>query len=354
MATLTFNPSYSSWWSGNVTINYSVAYDASTNRTTVTFLESSLSYFGRSNYGTSSSTSITVTANDSGSSETASMSTSGYTNGGSKTFTATPSPISVTVQHSATAGSKSITINANTTIKVYASSTASTQSTVTGNGSVKETLVTLYTLSMSTGNNSSVSISRIFSKYGSNGSLSNGANIFSGDVLEITFSGTTGYSASGTLNGTRITSGYRHTVSANVAVVITETVLSYSLSITEATGVTLTVTRTSSPTQGASTGAISDGQIIYYGDVLEVNYSIDEGYDARVKLNGASITTGFSHTVIADVAIVASATIIVLETGFVFIDTGSAIEKFEIFIDTGSAIEKIKTRIDNGTALEDY
>lgn len=212
----------------------------------------------------------------------------------------------------------------------------------------------VYKLSISAGNNSSVSISRTFSKYGSTGSLSNGANIFSGDVLEITFSGTTGYSASGTLNGTQITSGYRHTVSANVAVVITETVLSYSLSIVEAAGVTMTVIRTSSPAKKATIGTISNGETIYYNDVLKVNYSIDEAYNATVKLNGTSITNGFSHTVVGDVAIVASATIIVSETGFIFLDTGSAIEKFEIFVDTGSAIEKFERRIDNGTALEDY
>lgn len=45
MATLSFAVTNSTWsWSGTVSINYEVAYDAESNSTTVHFLESNFNY----------------------------------------------------------------------------------------------------------------------------------------------------------------------------------------------------------------------------------------------------------------------------------------------------------------------
>lgn len=140
MATLTYNPTIGTWWTGTVNINYTTSYNSLTNQTTVTFSECSVAYFGRNKYGSHSDSTITVTAVDNTSSSgTASFSTDGETNGGTKTFTGTPSPTSITVQHAASAGAKSVTIAGSTTIKVYATTTATSQNTASGSGSVSVT-----------------------------------------------------------------------------------------------------------------------------------------------------------------------------------------------------------------------
>ena len=126
-------------WTGNCTVNYTVQYDAEANTTTVTFLESSFNYYGRNNYGSSAEASISVKAADNeGSTASASVSASGVTTGGSKTFAATPSPVSVTVQHGSADGSKSVVISASATIKAYMTGSATAQTTGTGSGSVTE------------------------------------------------------------------------------------------------------------------------------------------------------------------------------------------------------------------------
>lgn len=135
MATLTFKAKIQTWWEATVNINFTAEYDPATNRTTVTFDESSFAYFGRNQYGTSATANITVKAADNaGSSGNAALSTYGYTNGGVKTFTGTPSPAQIVVQHSDAPGNKSVIISASSTISVYATSTATTQSTATGSG----------------------------------------------------------------------------------------------------------------------------------------------------------------------------------------------------------------------------
>lgn len=136
MAQLVFNPTYQGWWEGTVTINYVSVYDPKTNRTTVTFSESIVRYLGRSQYGSSSATTITVTANDNPSSKgQASFTTQGATNGGQKNFYGTPSPTTIVVQHSNAAGDKSVTIAANTSITCYPASTSQYNTTISGSGS---------------------------------------------------------------------------------------------------------------------------------------------------------------------------------------------------------------------------
>ena len=137
MAQLVFNPTYQGWWEGTVTINYSAVYDPKTNRTTVTFSESILKYLGRSGYGSSSSTTITVKANDNpDSSGQAVFETQGATNGGQKSFYGTPSPTKIVVQHSEAAGDKTVTISATSYITCYPASTSQYNTTISGSGSV--------------------------------------------------------------------------------------------------------------------------------------------------------------------------------------------------------------------------
>ena len=110
MAILSYNVTIQDWYSAKAYIDYSVTYDPITNKSTVTFKEVTHSYYGDSGWYTESYTNITVKATDSGATATASCGTSGTTDGW-KDFYLTPSPKTVTVQHSQTAGKKTITIS---------------------------------------------------------------------------------------------------------------------------------------------------------------------------------------------------------------------------------------------------
>lgn len=126
-------------WAGNCTINYDAVYDQDTNRTTVTFRESSFAYFGRNGYGTTAKAAITVQAADNAAGSAASeLSISGTTNGGSKTFTDTPTPATVTVQHSDSDGAKAVSISVSASVTAYMTSTAASPATGTGSGSATE------------------------------------------------------------------------------------------------------------------------------------------------------------------------------------------------------------------------
>ena len=99
MASYSYSINYGDWVN-TITINYTTSYNSSTNETTVTFGNVNWAYFGRSGWGTSAASTITVTATDNTSSAgSVSASISSSTNGGVKTFTAAPNPTSVTVKH---------------------------------------------------------------------------------------------------------------------------------------------------------------------------------------------------------------------------------------------------------------
>lgn len=225
MATLTYNAAYSPQnWTGTVNINYTAVYDPVTNRTTVTFEDCTHVYFGRSGYGTSYTTNITVTAKDNTSSKgtaTITSASNATTNGGTKTFTDTPSPVSIVVQHASGAGVKSITIAGSTSITGYMASSTSTQTTGTGNGSTSVTMVTTYALSVKASTGATVTVQRTASSYVSAGALASGAMLYPRDVLKVSYSTSVQYEiTAATLNGSAISSGATHTVSANVTVVV--------------------------------------------------------------------------------------------------------------------------------------
>ncbi len=90
-----------------------------------------------------------------------------------------------------------------------------------------------------------------------------------------------------------------------LTVVTTE---SYSLSTSAGTGSTIAVNRTSSP-RGGSTGNISHGAAIYYGDVLKITFTPGANYSITTHtVNGSTFTSGGSYTVTGNVSVVATAT----------------------------------------------
>lgn len=89
--------------------------------------------------------------------------------------------------------------------------------------------------------------------------------------------------------GTNITSSSVYTTPTNVTLYAHWTCNSYTASWSTGTGYSITVNRTSSPYGGASTGTISSGSKVYYGDVLNITYTASTGYSISSK-GATSIT----------------------------------------------------------------
>lgn len=107
-----------------------------------------------------------------------------------------------------------------------------------------------FTLSVSAGTGSTVTVNRTTSALGTSlaatGKLSSGASVYKGDKLQITFTPSTNYGIDKhTVNGSTFTSGNTHTVSANVTVVATAYLLASDVGATDANiGSTSTITVT--------------------------------------------------------------------------------------------------------------
>lgn len=116
-------------------------------------------------------------------------------------------------------------------------------------GAVTLTIVTKesYTLSISAGTGSTIAVNRTSSpRGGATGAITNGATIYYGDVLKITFTASTNYSiTTHTVNGNSFASGGVFTVPGNVTIVATATPLKSDIAATDANiGATSTITVT--------------------------------------------------------------------------------------------------------------
>lgn len=90
----------------------------------------------------------------------------------------------------------------------------------------------------------------------------------------------------------------------------TRTIRSYTLSISAGTGSSISVSRTDSPNAGAATGPLSNGDTVYYGDILSVAFSPDTGYDlATMKINGGDTGASTTHIVTGNVSITSTASL---------------------------------------------
>jgi hypothetical protein len=134
----------------------------------------------------------------------------------------------------------------------------------------------------------------------------------------------------------------------------------YSLTITKDSYTTVTVNRTSSPNQGASTGTLSSGSVVYYGDVLKITYSVSSGYKISTStVNGTTFSSGATFTVTGAISVVTTA---VASASWHTVWTGSkyelsSVKGFYIPI-TGMVSNAQKTRITFQTGVtlyyEDY
>ena len=163
-------------------------------------------------------------------------------------------------------------------------------------------------------------------------------------------------------------SGFGITVSGTETVTLTTVAASYGLSISAGTGSAITVSRTGSPNQGAFTGGLSHGAVIYYGDVLTISFSAGAGYDLTAHtVNGSSFESGNTLTVSAAVSVSASAApkshtltissdghaVVTVMRGSTALNSGDAISHFDVLTVTVSPKSgwKLSAADINGTAV---
>lgn len=228
-------------WTGGAYIVYTASFDSKTKQTTVTFAESNHTYYSRKNYGSNADTTITVTATDSGNSATAKLETSGAPLANKSTsYSGTPSPTTITVQHNSTAGEKSITIAGSSHIRciMTQNSTAYTNSYGSGSqtevvGSVEEGIVYL-------SNGSSFDPYQIFISNGSSfdqyvAYISNGTKWVPYGITTYTNLMSKAVNTSGTsLNGAFWYTNYRFNSSSGSPVANTGTMITGLIPITPA------------------------------------------------------------------------------------------------------------------------
>lgn len=166
---------------------------------------------------------------------------------------------------------------------------------VSGTASVTP-IARAYTLSISAGANSAITVTR-------NGStLSNGATVYYGDALKVYFSVNSGYAlGTHTVNGSTFTSGNTHSVTGNVSVVSTASIAAFTLTLEQGSNTTLTVKRNGT--------TLSSGTTIYYGDVLTITYSASSGYTiTQATVNNNNITSGSTYSVTGNTTVKTVAT----------------------------------------------
>lgn len=103
---------------------------------------------------------------------------------------------------------------------------------------------------------------------------------------------------------------YAYDTNNNPTLSIVTTLNSYKLTTSTDKGSTITVSRTSSPLGGASTGNISSGATLYPKDVLKITFAANTGYNpGTLTVNNSNFTSGSSHTVSGNVTVKSTATV---------------------------------------------
>lgn len=312
-------PSQSGWKATSTTkttylrIKVVTSYNASTDKTTATFtLEAYNSSYTRQNWSNTKYGSLKVNGDklqdftlnsywvvNTYADTTFRQITSSYSG--------YPSSWSKTVQHDASTGVA--TFNVALDFRLYHSNSGSPLNSYFEDktGSVSLTSYREFTLSVSAGTGSGIVIERTASPKGESlGVLSNGAAVYRADTLSFSYSADTGYTiGTHTVNGTMRANGYSFQVTDNVSAVTTATVKSWSIALSPDAGAYINASRTSSPLGGAATGALANGDTVYYGDVLAITAGAQSGY-----VFGSLTITGLdeNNAVIAAVVAVATST----------------------------------------------
>lgn len=319
MATWTFS-GYNNGRGAEVTFTYTAAFDPATNKTKVTITNYTAAFNtgGATGYCALTGTLTVKAADNTGSYGTLDVSAS-KSNANSPTVSTDVSQV-IEVSHG-TGTSKQIVLAFTGTINSVTYFTYPDESTTAAVASA-----TARTLSISAGTGSSITVTRQSSPWAATGKLT-GGTVYDGDVLKISFAALTGYAlGTHTVNGGSFTSGGTHTVSANVTVVSTATLKSYTLTIDADSHAAVTVTR-----GGA---ALASGAAIKHFDLLAVTVSAKAGYEvSAADINGTAISPDVeaSHTVSGPVTI----TVLTEAMPGVLLDVGGVRKRFLILIDSG-------------------
>lgn len=187
-----------------------------------------------------------------------------------------------------------------------------------------------YTLNIATSVGSYAAVKRTNSPSGATGALNNGAEIYNGDVLTITFGSNEGYEIkSQTVNGSYFPSGGSYVVASDVSVDFYATVRFFVLSLVPGSGSKINVIRTNSPLQGAEIGSLKNGDMIYYNDIISVTVESSAIYEIiSSRLNGIEFKSGLSHTVRNDVFVETKTRML----AFVYLTVDGILKKFRIII----------------------
>lgn len=212
-----------------------------------------------------------------------------------------------------------------------------------------------YTLNLVPDANSIIQVNRTSSPIGgaAQGYLSHGATLYAQDRLSISCYAKTGYTVlTKTINGVDLDESQVVIVDQDVTIAVTSAVSQYLLSRDIPEYINLSITRVSSPIGGGNTGIMPDSDnTLYYGDILRIAASPRAGYSlSYIRVNGSSVSNPIELTVTSSITVSADGEI----TGFVSIDSGSAIEKYRILIDSGSVLEQYRAMIDTGSAIVPY
>lgn len=158
----------------------------------------------------------------------------------------------------------------------------------TGSGTFTLNPHTVYSLSVSAGTGSTITVNRTSSGYASTGNLSNGARLYKGDTLKITFAASTNYAiATHTVNGSTFTSGGTHTVSANVSIVSTATLVKSTIGATDAnigSTSTITITRYNSSYTHTVTYKFGSatGTVVTKGTSTSISWTVPTTFYAQI------------------------------------------------------------------------
>ena len=319
MATWTFS-GYNNGRGAAVTFTYTAAFDPATNKTKVTITNYTAVFNtgGATGYCQLTGKLTVKAADNPGSYGTLDVSAS-KSNANSPTVSTDVSQV-IEVYHG-TGTSKQIILAFTGTINSVTYFTYPDESTTAAVASA-----TARTLSISTGTGSSITVTRQSSPWAATGKLT-GGTVYDGDVLKISFAALTGYELTAQkVNGADFESGNSLTVSADVTVVSTATLKSYTLTVSADSHAVVTVTR------GGE--ALADGAELSHFDVLTVTVSARAGYEvSAANINGTAISPDeeVSHTVSGPVTI----TVTTEAMPGVLLDVGGVRKRFLVLIDSG-------------------
>lgn len=137
-------------------------------------------------------------------------------------------------------------------------------------------------------NGASVIYERIYSDVGSNGIINANDKLYEGDIIVIKSNliNSDIYSLGNLyVNGELFNSGNSITIDKNLSVILNTIVNTFSLTTSVEQGATLNLRRISSEYGKANLGYISPNETLYYGDVIYLDWILENNYKADVYLN---------------------------------------------------------------------